>query len=332
MVAYLYIALSSIGIIVYFQLPYHLQLSTYDIFGFSAVIAIWTGMLMNRPATRLPWIVISVGLLFSITGDLILNNFVQILRARTRIPQCFRRFFTVGQLIIISGIGLILRRRLANQDRGTFIDAMMIATAVGVLSWIFLMVPYASDPSLTTLQKVVSIAYPVEDVLMIAMMARLLLGGGMRAPSFWFLSIALFAGTAADIVFSELTLRNGVAPDRGHWVDVGWLLWYVMFGATALHPSMRMLTETGPTSPPALTGRRLAMLTFFACLVPAAGLIESLRHNQASGAVIALGSGALFLLVLWRLRDLVEAVQQARDHLGAALTRERALRQGPPRS
>lgn len=40
------------------------------------------------------------------------------------------------------------------------------------------MVPYAEDGSLTVFQRLVLITYPCIDVLMLAVLARLVLGGG----------------------------------------------------------------------------------------------------------------------------------------------------------
>jgi diguanylate cyclase (GGDEF)-like protein/PAS domain S-box-containing protein len=205
------------------------------------------------------------------------------------------------------------------------LDALIVATAAGTLSWLFLMVPYASDASLTLLQKLVSIAYPTLDLAMFALAARLLFAGGVRTPAFWFIVAALVAGVTADSVFAWLVLNVGV-PARGHPVDVGFLLWYIFWGTAALHPSMRTLTETGPGRPLQITLQRLTLLAAVALVVPGAGIVLAVKDHLTGGLVIPLASGFLFLLVLARMSELMRVVDGARATLARALERERAVR------
>src|SRR5262249_43797078 len=183
-----------------------------------------------------------------------------------------------------------------------------------------------TDPSLTLLQKLVSIAYPALDLAMVAIAARLLFAGGARTPSFWFIVGALVAGVTADSVFAWLVL-NVEVPARGHPVDLGFLLWYIFWGTAALHPSMRTLTDTGPVRPLLITRQRLALLAAAALLVPAAGIVLVVKDNATDGLVIPLASALLFLLVLARMSELMRVVDGARATLARALDRERALAQ-----
>ena len=45
---------------------------------------------------------------------------------------------------------------------------------LALLSWVFLILPYVNDAELSWQQKAVAIAYPLGDVLVLAMLARLL--------------------------------------------------------------------------------------------------------------------------------------------------------------
>ena len=45
------------------------------------------------------------------------------------------------------------------------------------------------------------------------------------------------------------------------WLDMGWMSYYLLWGAAALHPSMRELSEpAAPLRRARLTHRRLALL------------------------------------------------------------------------
>jgi len=322
-----YVLSGVLAIVSYFLLSPANQLVFYDFFGIYAVAGILTGVRRNKPDFRLPWYLIACALSLLVMGDVLLNRHVQIFGTEPGLPTFEDMLFVGGNILVVISLALVLRRRLAGQDSGSLIDAMIIATAAGVLSWIFLMVPYAQDGTLTVFQRLVLVTYPCIDVLMLAVLARLVLGGGSRETAFWLIAGALTAGMAADTLWAELAIRNQFSPERGHWVDAGWLIWYVLWGAAALHPSMRTLTEPNPTSAPALTGKRLAVLTVFALIVPAAGLVEAGKNSSPTQAIVSVASCVLFFLVLWRIRGLIRIVEFARDRFEAAVERERILRQ-----
>ena len=49
---------------------------------------------------------------------------------------------------------------------------------------------------------------------------------------------------ATDFAYGLVTLAG--AYDGQVWLDVGWLSFYLLWGAAALHPSMRDLEQRGP--------------------------------------------------------------------------------------
>ncbi|MEA2525692.1 MAG: hypothetical protein QOF73_2919 [Thermomicrobiales bacterium] len=319
-----YLMAGFFAIAVYFVLPIETQQHAYDLFGVTATIAVVVGTTLRRPSSPWPWYVLAGGLAMLVAGDLLLNSYIRRYPEGPPFPNAADAFFLAGTGSVVVALALLIRRRVAQGDVGSFVDALIVATAAGVLSWLFLMVPYATDPSLTLLQKVVSVAYPTIDVAMFVVLARLLFAGGLRSPTYWFIVGAAVSGMTADTVFAELVLR-GSAPGRGHPVDLAYLLWYVLWGTAALHPSMRTLTETGSARPLHITRRRLALLAAAALLVPVAGIALRYRDGANGGIVIPLASAFLFLLVLARMSGLIRAVNGARSTLERALDRERTV-------
>jgi hypothetical protein len=72
-----------------------------------------------------------------------------------------------------------VRSRSRGRDLPALLDALVVTIGLGVVSWQFLMVPYARNPSLTLDQKLTSILLPLADVVLLAVLVRLL-GGGWR--------------------------------------------------------------------------------------------------------------------------------------------------------
>jgi hypothetical protein len=137
--------------------------------------------------------------------------------------------------------------RAPDRDAASLIDATIITTGVGMLSWVFLIGPYARLPDLSLSQRLVSIAYPLGDLLLLAVAVRLWRAGGAGVTSSRLLAFGLFALMASDTVYA-LSLLNSDWQIGGP-IDAAWILYYVALGLAALHPSMVSLSEPAPVTP-----------------------------------------------------------------------------------
>jgi hypothetical protein len=106
---------------------------------------------------------------------------------------------------------------------------------------VFLMKPAAADSTLTVLGRVISIAYPAADVLLLALLARLLVGTGVHNTAFRLLAGSLVVMLIGDVGFAVLAQTDTFTPNNA--INLNWLLAYVLFGAAALHPSMAWLSQ-----------------------------------------------------------------------------------------
>jgi diguanylate cyclase (GGDEF)-like protein/PAS domain S-box-containing protein len=321
----LYVLLATIGIAIYLVLPESKQANAYEVFGIVAVASVIAGMLFHKPAWRTPWVLLAVDLSLLVTGDYISNHYESLFGRELPFPSIADGLFFLGNVCLFVAVVLILRAREPYRDTGSLIDAAIIGTAAAALSWIFLMVPYATDPSLSFLQKIVSLSTPVFDLVTLVLIVRLVFGTGLRIPSFYFLLVAMLSTMIADVVYSEMILHSSYS--RGDLVDVGWLYWYVFVGLAALHPSMTQITEAGTTGAIRLTNKRLVLLTTAVLIVPAVALFQTIRDRDVNVPIIAGASAILFLLVVMRMTGLVRMLEVTHDDLQRALNREQAMRQ-----
>jgi diguanylate cyclase len=93
--------------------------------------------------------------------------------------------------ILAAGLLLLVRGRAPGRDAASLIDATIITTGVGMLSWVFLIGPYARLPDLSLSQRLVSIAYPLGDLLLLAVAVRLWRAGGAGVASSRLLAFGL---------------------------------------------------------------------------------------------------------------------------------------------
>jgi hypothetical protein len=168
------------------------------------------------------------------------------------------------------------------------------------------------------LAKVVSSAYPVGDVFLLATLARMLTSPGARNSSYWLLLAALAVTTVTDSVWNVLVAMSGDEMTDQRWFNVGWLTGYLLIAAAANRRAMVMVAE--PTPPTAVLGigwRRVVAMGV-GLLLPASGLVVGgLDDDLASWPVVAAGSRVMSVLILLRFVDLFSVVQTQAVQLAA---------------
>jgi signal transduction histidine kinase/DNA-binding response OmpR family regulator len=274
----------------------------YNLIGVAMVIAIVVGVRWHRPASVLPWYIVAFGLSFYVIGDIIFFTIYQeVLGRPAPFPSIADVFYLGCYPIVAVGLALLVGRN-DRRDWKSLIDAAIVVIGVGLIAWVFLMQPYASDRSLGLIVRLTSIAYPLLSLLWVAVGTQLLFAIQIRPPAFYLLLTAILLHPITDLIYSWLVL-NG-AYRSGMWLDAGWLLSYAFFGAAALHPSMSRLSKTVLSSRTGLTRPRLALLGAGLLVVPA-------LHTIDKSGVVAVGSTVLIGLLLVRMLGLLRNNEQA---------------------
>src|SRR4051794_7909396 len=291
----------------------------FHVIGGSAAAAILIGVAIHRPQHKAPWILFALGQVFFVAGDVISYNYEKFFGTELPYPAISDALYLAVYPCLIAGILLIVRRRSAGRDRGGLIDAAMIAIGIGVVSWVFLISPYVYDSTLLWLEKATAMAYPLMDLLLIAVTARLFAGGGRKPVSFYLLGVAVAALFVTDAIYGWLLLHQGYVPGSGP-LEGGWACFYILLGAAALHPSMRTVSDRQPEVDAPVSVVRLALLAGACLLAPATQAVAAARGQETDLTVVLSATIVLFILAVVRMGGLVR--QQAQSTL-----RERALRE-----
>ncbi|MFF5076109.1 GGDEF domain-containing protein [Actinoplanes sp. NPDC000266] len=273
--------------------------------GWFAAAMIIVGVRRHRPGLPVMWWLLAAGVAGNAGGIL-----VEYLLTRSAEYPPFPSWADSAYLSLYPtaavGLLLLIRRRTAHRDLSSLVDTAILTTGAGLLSWVFLIKPAASDPSIGLFGHIVSVAYPVGDIALLAMTARLLLSGGARNTSFRLLGAALLcflAGDGAWAVINQMVWEAGPLATK-IMADV-FLSGYLLFAAAALHPSVRSLTRAvAPRSARPSRGL-LLVLTVVSLIAPALLMVQAARHEVTDALSIALGCVLLFLLVVTRMSQLI---------------------------
>ncbi len=289
----------------------------YNVIGSSTVVALIVGARINSERRRLPWYLFALGQALFVGGDVLAYNYERFFGGELPFPSIADPFYLAFYPLLIAGMLLLIHERDETRDRASLIDALIITVGAATLSWIYLMAPYAHDQTLSLLTKLTSIAYPTMDVLVLGVVLRLAVGSHRRGQAFGFLVGGTIALLLTDAIYGWKLLHGGYAT--GGVLDVGWAMFYALLGASALHPSMRSLSEPAPAPDGRLTRPRLLLLTAASLAAPIVMFVRGILGEPLDIYVLAAAAVVLFVLVIMRMTGVVHRHEEA-------LRREGALR------
>jgi len=304
----------------------------FNAIGLSAPVAILIALRWHHPAQRLPWYLVAAGQVLFVGGDIITYNYNRFFGTDPPFPSIGDLLYLSVYPFLVAGILMLVRRRSPGRDRASLIDSLIVGVGVGAISWVFLIAPYVHDPSLTLIQKLVAMAYPVMDLILFTVAVRLAVGAGKRPLAFYLLVAAVVILFVTDSIYGWIVLHGGYDNTTGY-LEGGWGLFYLLWGASALHPSTRLLDEPAPEQEPKQTRRRLFVLAAASLMAPAVNFTQSIWGKAVDVPVVSAAGATLFVLVLIRLNGLMVDVNEYRRterQLREAETKYRTLVEGLP--
>src|SRR5690242_8449606 len=184
--------------------------------GWLAAAAIIVGVRRHRPAAPAAWWLIAVGVAGNASGIA-----VEAILTATQPELTFPSLADAAYLSLYpaaaAGLIVLIRRRAAQRNWSTLVDTTTLTTGISLLAWIFMVRPAASDPSVGLLGHIVSVAYPVGDIVLLAMTVRLMLDGIARNRAFVALLAALMAflgGDSAWALIMQMSWETGPMANK----------------------------------------------------------------------------------------------------------------------
>jgi len=244
--------------------------------------------------------------------------YLEVVRHSSPFPSladgCYLAFYP----LMFAGLAVMPVGYTRRDDRFTLgLDAAAVTIATLMAVWYLVIAPTAGSHHDSLLAELLSLAYPVGDLILVLGAARLLLrrpGKHLRVP-LWCLIVGVLAFALADIVYARLSLANTYQP--GTLPDA---LWMIGLCALALAGWTQWTGHNRSDIPPEEIDAepQISKLPYIA-VAGGLGLLLYEAALDARAPMIALVVGALALtgVVVWRQL----AVMRENDRLVAELHR-----------
>ncbi len=285
------------------------HLVLYNGVGFVSIVLFLFGIRKNKVQPAAPWYWFAAGLTSFLVADVIYYTLENHYGDAMPFPSAADPFYLGMYPLMIVGLTKLVRHIAPGRDRASFIDALVVGFAMLGTMWVLFVDTIFETASHTMAALVVQLAYPIGDMVLLAVAARLVVTVHLKHPPFAFITGAIGALALADIAYGVLNATGSF--DTGMYPDAFWLMFYVGFALAALHPEVSR-TAPVPQEQGKLTATQLVIMFVATLSVP---LIDLLFGTQSDRLVTIISSAFLSLLVLVRVFGLMKAVELGKEQL-----------------
>ena len=276
-----------------------------------AVLALWRGIAVR--AERLSWLLIGAGMASWFGGDLWWIEHAD--DGVVPIPSLGDALY-LGMYVPLSvAIVLLTRSRVGRVSRLLALDGLIAALAIAALSAAFVLEPVLDSASGSTAALAVTVAYPVCDIVLVALLVEAAALGGWVLSRGWALLVAGLTAFAVTDGIYYAQVADGTYADGG-LLDLGWLIAFVLVGLAAWQPVPRTVDAPEPS------WRQLVTPCAFAAgAVAVAGYAYAAHLNPIAMALACAALIAVIARMVATFRDNLRILDEARrDALTDALT------------
>jgi PAS domain S-box-containing protein len=279
--------------------------AVYDAIGVGCTVATFAAAARFRPENVRVWLVLGVAEGLFAGGD------VAYAHQSAAYPNVADALYLLGYVAWIAAIVGFLRRERLTRDIGIHIDAVVVVGSAGLALWTLFVDDQLAGVSL--LSQAVSLAYPIGDLILLALLVRVLFEPLRRTPAFWWLLVSVAVMPLADAAYVVPSVDS---ETYGIWMDILWLASYVALAAAALHRSRGGLTRAErPYDEATVTVRRFYVLGAAIATVPAAALISDVWRGTVDVTVVCVASLAIVGVVTFRIVLILRQLFVVRDQL-----------------
>jgi signal transduction histidine kinase/DNA-binding response OmpR family regulator len=191
----------------------------------AAVTCLWRGRQIRRqsPWESSGWLLVGLAVFIYMLGDLAWTFYEVILQVSVPTPSWADLFYVAFYIPLLAGTVCFLRPLPSVGKARLLLDSALLTSAVGILSWHYLVGPLWRQSEISVFGKSVNIAYCLGDLAVLVCVAALVstarLARELRS-AMGTLAVGMLAMSVADAFywFSVATAKY----QSGQWSDLGW--------------------------------------------------------------------------------------------------------------
>jgi len=268
-------------------------------------IGVVLGMAANK--APLPVIVLTLLIAISILAARIIEN-----NGTTTHSLVTESLLLVSQLLLVVGLGFIIRLRLTGQAGNVLADGLIVGIGAWLIVWVYLVQPSlgvtGNSASITTIR---SITLGVAMIVLF-LLATLLFSQSVPSPANAFISIAI-ALTLTGLILRAVVSRGDVSFSVAT-LDAPFIMAIALAGAGFAHPAVRHIAASGSHAVvPALMTRLLT--TTSSLVAPIIVLAIDKPDNNQDTTVRTISVCILVAVVMSRVVQSVRLNANTQDQL-----------------
>jgi diguanylate cyclase (GGDEF)-like protein/PAS domain S-box-containing protein len=278
----------------------------------AVLVSVAIGVAKHRPKVVRPWLVLGAGQAAFLIADVLWYSLAlndpQAIDGGYSVADVF---YLAGYPLLALGLVMLIGARQPRYRLTAAIDAILVGIGAMLVLWVVAIDAVVHDETIPLLQRLITSAYPIGDVIVLAAAAYLLLTGPHGRRSLYLLVASLVALLGGDVV--EMTVASGATIPSP--ADAFWLVSYALFGLAALEPSMREISEPSdaPFAPEG-TGR-LLLIGGAISILPLFAVYEKLFTDHVDFGLIGVVGLVVIVAVLVRMHELGAVLgRQQRRH------------------
>ena len=279
----------------------------------AAVAAVVVGVRIHRPSRLLPWSLLVAGMSCWVVGDALAVWFDHVGHVASS-PSAGDVFHLAGYTMLAGAMYQLARGRNPARDFSSLVDAMIVAVAVGLVLWVAFFQPGWTDAEGTLLARVVGVAYPIGDVMLVVQLVHLGATPLVRTTALRLLGAGFMFTLVADLVFQATVYVPALAQNM-IMLDPAWLVGSMLCGAAALHPSMPGMAGGHSRTGGAFSLGRVLFLAVATLVLPGVIIVETTLGLPLHTTQVSVASVVMVILVLSRMVQVMSRMRTQAERL-----------------
>ncbi len=278
----------------------------------SGAAAVWEGVRRNSPDQARGWYLVAVGIGSWVVG-MVLFSWESYSNAVVAVPSLGDVAFLASYLLFAAAI-LMFARNLGRELWPALLDSAILTLSVGLLSWVFLVQPIWDDQGVPVLTRLVTLAYPLGNVLIFGALVRLGNAPGPVRTA----SRLLAASVGVMLVVQSVLLATASAPfinARSWALEPTWMVVFLLAGAAGLHPSTHLPSAATAIDDDTMGMGRIVALVAATMVGPGILMTQLISGATQDAWTCLLASALMMLLILARVIRVVHLLQEQSQRL-----------------